>query len=329
MINQSRLTRRQLLGSALAIGAAAPFGTLHAQARWPARPIRAIVGFPPGGGVDVMARTIAEPFGALVGQTLIVENKPGAVGNLAAFDVIRAPADGHTVLVAATYTQTVNPSLMKDSPNLARDMIPVAMIGRFKYHLVVRPSLGVNTVKELLDYARANPGKLNYASGGQGSQPHLLGELLQKQTGISMTHIPYKGSGPALQGVLAGEADLVFDPAASYPHVEAGKLKMLATTSNRRPPKFPNVPTFAEVGVPGMEADAWIGLWVPNGTPADVVDRLNQSMVSVLANPAVRKKFDDMNAEALHMDAGRFKALLVDEEKTLSTLIRERNIRVE
>ena len=319
-------SRRQLLAAALGSAASS---VVRAQPAWPAKPLRIVVGFPPGGGVDVMSRTVGQPLGDALGQSIVVDNKPGAVGNLAAYDVIRSPADGYSLLVAATYTQTVNPSLIKETPNLARDMVPVAMIGRFKYHLVIRPSLNINSVKELLDYAKANPGKLNYASGGQGSQPHLLGELLQKQGGISMTHIPYKGSGPALLGVLAGESDLVFDPAGSYPHVEAGKLKMLATTSDKRPPRFPNVPTFAEAGVKGMEADAWIGMWVKEGTPPPVVQRLNGTLATVLSNPAVRKRFDDMFAEAVHIEGARFQSLLVDEEKTLSTLIRERNIRVE
>lgn len=325
----SRIARRHLLGAALAVTLCAPLGALHAQSAWPVKPIRAIVGFPPGGGVDVMTRTLSQPLADVLGQSVVVENKPGAVGNIAAFDVIRASPDGYNVLFAATFTQTVNPSLIKDSPNLARDLIPVAIIGRFKYHLVVRQDLPVNNFRDLLALARAQPGKLNFASGGQGSQPHLLGELLQKQTGISITHIPYRGSGPALQALLAGETDMVFDPAASFPHVEAGKLKMLATTSDKRPARFPNVPTFSEAGVQGMEADAWIGVWVPAGTPPDVVDRLNRALVNVLAQPGVRKRFDDMNAEAVYMDATKFRELLVAEEKTMSSLIKDRNVRVE
>lgn len=325
MQRSPKISRRSLLAAALAVSST---GAAWAQTSLFSRPIRAVVGFPPGGGVDVMARMISAPLGEALGQSVFVDNKPGAVGNVAALEVVRAAPDGQTVLVAATYTQTVNPLLIRETPNLARDAVPVAMIGRFKYHLVVRPSLGINNVKELLDYARANPGKLNYASGGQGSQPHLLGELLQKQAGITMTHIPYKGSGPALQAVLAGEADLVFDPAGSYPYFEAGKLKMLATTSNKRPPKFPSVPTLAEAGVPGMEADAWIGMWVPAGTPALAVERLNHALGAVLANPGVRKQFEGMFAEAVYMDSGSFKKVMADEERVMSTLIRERNIRV-
>ncbi len=329
MKNIRGINRRDMMGCAAAVGIAMVGVSAWAQGSWPQRPIRVVVGFPPGGGVDVMARTVGIPLGELLGQTIVVENKPGAVGNIAAFDAIRSPADGYTVLIGATYTQTVNPSLIKGSPNLVRDMTPVAIVGRFKYHLVVRPDLGVNNIQELIALARAQPGKLNYASGGQGSQPHLLAEQFQKQTGISMTHIPYKGSGAALQAMLAGEADLVFDPAGSYPHVEAGKLKMLATTSNIRPPKFPNVPTFNEVGIKGMEADAWIGMWVPAATPPEVVERLNKALIASLNNPTVRKKFEDMNAEARYMDSGKFKDLLSDEEKTLSSLIRDRNIRVD
>ncbi len=322
--------RRALLRSALALCAAAPFGgSVFAQGAWPNKPVRGVVGFAAGGGVDLMARTLGIPLADLLGQQLVVDNKPGAVGNIAAADVIRSAPDGYSVLFAATFTQTVNPSVMKGSPNVARDLIPVAIIGRYKYHLVVRADLPVNSLTELVALAKAQPGKLTYASAGPGSQPHLLGELFQKQAGIQMLQVPYKGSGPALQAVLAKEADMVFDPGISFQHVDAGKLKMLAITSDKRPPKYPQVPTFTEAGIPGMEADAWIGVWVPTGTPPDVVAKLDKALATAIARPDIQKRFDDMSAEAIHQETAKFRTLLAAEEKMMASLIRERNITIE
>jgi len=324
------MQRRDILRGALTLSMAATFGgPVFAQAAWPNKPIRGVVGFAAGGGVDLMARTLGVPMANLLGQPLVVDNKPGAIGNIAAADVIRSAPDGYTVLFAATFTQTVNPTVMKGSPNVARDLVPVASIGRYKYHLVVRSDLPVNSLAELVAYAKAHPGKLNYASAGPGSQPHLLGELFQKQAGIQMVQVPYKGSGPALQAVLAKEADMVFDPGISFQHVDAGKLKMLAITSDKRPPKYPQVPTFTEAGVTGMEADAWIGVWVPMGTPTEIISRLDKALATAIAQPAIQKRFDDMSAEAIHLDAAKFGELLVREEKMMVSLIKDRNIIIE
>jgi tripartite-type tricarboxylate transporter receptor subunit TctC len=322
-------SRRRMLGGALAFTTLAPFGQLQAQGQWPNRPIRAVVGFAAGGGVDLMARTLGIPMAETLGQSIVVDNKPGAVGNIAAADVVRSAADGYSVLFAATFTQTVNPTVMKGGPNVARDLMPVAIIGRYKYHLVVRADLPVNSLADLVALAKAQPGKLNYASAGPGSQPHLLGELFQKQAGIQMVQVPYKGSGPALQAVLAKESDMVFDPGISFQHVDAGKLKMLAITSDKRPPKYPLVPTFTEAGIQGMEADAWIGVWMPTGTPPDIVDRFNRALSGAIAQPAIKKKFDDMSAEAIHLDTARFRDLLGREEKMMVSLIKDRNITIE
>ncbi|UUZ62859.1 tripartite tricarboxylate transporter substrate binding protein [Polaromonas sp. P1-6] len=329
MTIDNRLPRRKILGAALALTVAAPLTSLHAQTSWPNKPIRVVVGFAPGGGVDLMARTLGIPLADVLGQPLVVDNKPGAVGSIAAADVIRQPPDGYNILFGATFTQTVNPSVMKGSPNVARDLMPVAIIGRYKYHLVVRGDLPVNSIQELVALAKSQPGKLNYASAGPGSQPHLLGELFQQQAGINIVQIPYKGSGPAMQAVLAKEADMVFDPGIANQHVDAGKMKMLATTSDKRPPRYPNVPVFAEVGIQGMEADAWIGVWVPTGTPPAIVDRLNKALATVLADTAIKKRFDDMTAEAIHMDTAKFRQILATEEKMMTSLIRDRNIKIE
>ncbi|RYG09000.1 MAG: tripartite tricarboxylate transporter substrate binding protein [Burkholderiales bacterium] len=298
----------------------------HAQTSWPAKPIRAVVGFAPGGGVDTMARTVSQPLADLLGQAVVVDNKPGGSGNTSAADVMRAPADGYTILFAPLTQQTVNPYVMKGSPDMAKNMTPVAIVGRNKLHLVVKKDLPVRSVKELIELARAQPGKLNYSSSGIATSPHLLGELFLKQTGVNMVHVPYKGSAPAMQSVLAGETDLVFDPGLAFQHVQAGNMKLLAVASDKRPSAFPNVPTMAEEGFPAITFDAWTGIWVPTGTPPEVIDKLSRSLQTVLSQPAVMQRFEGLNAEARYRNVAEFRAMLDSETKTLSAIIKERNI---
>ena len=323
------LQRRSLLQAALALSVAAPVGRSFAQGAWPTKPVRGVVGFAPGGGVDVMARAVGIPLGDLLGQPFVIDNKPGAAGNVASSDVIRSAPDGYTILFGTSFGQAVNPFLIKGSPNMARDLIPVAIIGRYKFHLVVRSELPVNSLAELIAYAKANPGKLSFANSGAGTQPHLLGELFEKLAGVKVLQVPYRGSGPALQAMLSKDTDAVFDPGIAFPHVDAGKLKILAIASDKRPPKYPQVPTFTEAGVPGMDADAWIGVWVPTGTPPAVVAKLDQSLATVIARPDIQKRFNDMSAEAIHMDTAKFRSVLANEEAVYGSLIRERNITIE
>jgi len=322
--------RRTLLRTALALTIAAPFGHSFAQqGAWPTKPVRGVVGFAAGGGVDVMARAVGVPLAEMLGQSIVIDNKPGAAGNVAASDVIRSAPDGYNILFGTSFGQAVNHLLIKGTPNMARDLVPVAIIGRYKLHLVVRSELPVNSVAELVAYAKANPGKLTFANSGAGTQPHLLGVLFEKQAGINVLHVPYKGSGPALQAMLSKDTDAVFDPGIAFPHVDSGKLKILAITSEKRPPLYPRVPTMTEAGVPGMDADAWIGVWVPTGTPPAVVARLNQSLATIVARPDIQKRFNDMSAEAIHLDTAKFRGVLANEEKIYGGLIRERNITID
>ena len=322
--------RRTLLRTALALTIAAPFGHSFAQqGAWPTKPVRGVVGFAAGGGVDVMARAVGVPLAEMLGQSIVIDNKPGAAGNVAASDVIRSAPDGYNILFGTSFGQAVNHLLIKGTPNMARDLVPVAIIGRYKLHLVVRSELPVNSVAELVAYAKANPGKLTFANSGAGTQPHLLGVLFEKQAGINVLHVPYKGSGPALQAMLSKDTDAVFDPGIAFPHVDSGKLKILAITSEKRPPLYPRVPTMTEAGVPGMDADAWIGVWVPTGTPPAVVARLNQSLATIVARPDIQKRFNDMSAEAIHLDTAKFRSVLANEEKIYGGLIRERNITID
>ena len=323
--SSSRITAR-LRVAALACLAAAAWLPAQAQQTWPARPIRAIVGFAPGGGVDNMARAISQPMGELLGQSIVVDNKPGGSGNTSASEASRAPADGYTILFAPLTQQTVNPFVIKGSPDMAKDMVPVAIVGRNKLHLVVKKDLPVNNLQELIAYAKAQPRKLNYSSSGVATSPHLLGELVLKQTGLEMVHVPYKGSAPAMQSVLAGETDLVFDPGLAFQHIKAGNAKILAVASDKRPAQFPDTPTMAEAGYPSITFDAWTGIWVPHGTPAPVIDRISKALSTVLARPDVMARFEGLNAEARYRDTGEFKTLLDQETRMLSTIIKERNI---
>lgn len=328
-------SRRTLIQMAAALCALGTAGALHAQtaapaqAAWPTKAIRIVVGFAPGGTTDVMARLVAQGLGEALGQTVIVDNKPGASGNLAAGEVVRSAPDGYTLLLAPTSVETANPSLFKAPFNPAKDLTPVAGIGRTAMYLIVRPGLEAKDAKELVALAKANPGKLSYASAGAGTPPHLAAELFKQQTAIFATHIPYRGAAPALQDVMASQADYVFDPGIAFPHIRSGKVKLLAVASSKRSPFFPDMPTLAEQGIKGAELDIWFGLWAPNGVPADVLARLNRELAKVLAQPALKQRFGDLGAEPAPLDAAAFRTLLADETKVLSALIKDRKISVE
>ncbi len=330
MKNIPRSTARRRLAR-LALAALCSLGlagTLHAQA-WPAKPIRIVVGFAPGGTTDVMARVVAQALGDSVGQTVLVDNKPGAGGNVAASEVIRAPADGYTFLVAPTSVETANPFLFKQTISPAKDLTPVAGVGRSQMYLVVKPQFPAQDAKEFVAYARANPGKLSYASSGSGTPPHLAAELFKHVTGVVATHIPYRGAAPALQDVMAGQADYVFDPGIAFPHVRSGKVRMLAVAGAKRSSFFPDVPTLDELGFKGAELDIWFGLWAPNGTPPEVAARVAREVAKALALPSTRTRYESLGAEPAGLDTAEFRTLLTNETKLLSGLIRDSKIIVD
>jgi tripartite-type tricarboxylate transporter receptor subunit TctC len=317
--------RRALLGALLAISV----GAASAQAAWPTKTVRIVVGFAPGGTTDVMARTLAQGLTEALGQPVIVDNKPGASGNIAAGEVIKAAPDGYTVLVAPTSVETANPSLFKSNILPSRDLTPVMAIGRTQMYLVARPGLEVKDTQALIDLAKAQPGKLSYASAGTGTPPQLAGELFKQSTGTFITHVPYRGAAPALQDVMASQADMVFDPGIAFPHIKAGKVKLLAVASDKKSPFFPDVPTYADLGIKEASLDIWFGLWVPNHTPAEVSARLVRELNKILATPAVKQRFGDLGAEPVALDTAEFRKLLAQEGKVLSALIRDRKIIVE
>ena len=329
--SSSRLLRRRVIQAAAAacctLGLA---GSALSQAPvWPAKPIRIVVGFAPGGTTDVMARVMAQSLSEALGQPVVVDNKPGASGNIAASEVIRAAADGYTFLLAPTSFETANPFLFKQTIAPAKDLTPVAGVGRSQMYLVVKPESTFKDAKELVAYAKANPGKLSYTSSGAGTPPHLAGELFKKVAGVFTTHIPYRGAAPALQDVLANQADYVFDPGIGFPHVRAGKVRMLAVAGAKRSAFFPNVPTLAELGFKGAELDIWFGMWAPNGIPADVTARMTNEIAKALTLANTRTRYEAAGAEPIGLGNAEFRALLTSETKMLSGLIKEAKINID
>ena len=259
---------------------------------YPSKPAKVIVPYPPGGPTDIVARVVSQKLSDQMGQQFIVENRPGAGGNIGAEAVAKGPADGYTLLVATT-AHAINPSLFKSlGYNLTKDFAPVSQLTSGPLVIVAHPSLPAKNVQELIALGKAKPGTLNYASSGNGQSTHLSAELFATMSGIKMNHIPYKGSAPALTDVMGGQASLMFDTMLSaMPHVKNGKLKAIAVTSAARSPAAPDVPTVAESGLPGYEAIAWNGLLVPAGTPADVVAKLNAELKKALDAPEVKDRF--------------------------------------
>ena len=309
--------------------AAATAVQAQSLAPWPAKPIRIVVGFAPGGSTDVMARILAQSMGESLGQTVIIDNKPGASGNIAASEVIRANPDGHTFLIAPTSVETANPSLFKSSILPSRDLTPVGGVGKTQMYLVAKPQLDVKDTRDLVNLAKAQPGKLSFASSGPGTPPHLACELFKLATGINVTHVPYRGAAPALQDVMAGQADFVCDPGIAFPHIRTNKVKLLGVVSAKRSPFFPDVPTVGEQGFKDANLDIWFGMWAPRGTPPEIIARMNRELAKALALPTTKSRYADLGAEPVPLDTAEFKTLLTNEGKLLSTLIKEQKIIVD
>jgi len=316
------LPRRRFLQ--LAAGAAAlPATTRIAAAQsYPARPLRMIIGYPPGGSADMTARLTGQWLSERLGQPVVIESRPGAATNLATEAVVRAAGDGYTLLLVAP-ANAINATLYdKLNFNFLRDIVPVAGIIRFPNVVVVHPSLPIKTIPELIAYAKANPGKLNMASSGNGSTIHMSGELFKMLTGINMVHVPYRGGAPALTDLIAGQVHVMFDNVpTSAEHIKAGKLRGLAVTSTERSPVLPDLPTVADV-LPGYEASAWYGLGVPKGTPDDVIDKVNKAMNAVLADPKAQARFAELGASLLPGSPAEFGKLLADETEKWGKVVK-------
>ncbi|CAG9184208.1 hypothetical protein LMG23992_05175 [Cupriavidus laharis] len=314
--------------AALAISATAP---ARAADAWPSQPIRWVVPYPAGGGTDVVARTLGQAISPALGKQVVIDNRPGAATIVGADAVAHAKPDGYTVLTADTATLAANPSLYKKLPYSAdKDFVHVGMVARFPLVLVAAPNFPAKTLKEVIEYAQKNPGKINFASPGAGSPHHLAMELFMDQAHIKMTHVPYKGAAPAVQDLLAGQVDLMFvDLASGQQNVTAGKLRALGVATPKRLAMLPNVPTVAEGGVAGFEAYAWQGVVAPAGTPKPIVNRLNAELVKALKSPEVQKRMEGVGVEPVSSTPEEFAQYAHAEAERWGKLIKAKGITVD
>ncbi len=297
---------------------------------WPARPLRLVVSFAPGGANDLLGRAIAAQIGEGLGQPVLVENRAGAGGAVGTESVARAQPDGHTLLLGTASAFAIIPNLSKPPYDPVRDFAPIAPFATLNYVVLAHPRVPARSVAELVALARRSPGRLNFASSGNGSAPHLAVELFMSMAGVKMTHVPYKGGSPALAALMSGEVDLMFDTfITAQPHVKSGRTRPLAVTSARRAATFPDLPTVAESGLPGYESGNWFALFAPAGTPGPVVDRLAREVARAGALPAFRERLLAQGAEPLAGTPESLAALVRSESARYAKLIREAGIRPE
>lgn len=291
---------------------------------WPNRPIRIIVGFPPGGGTDIMARLVAQSIMERTGHSVIVDNKAGAAANIAASDVMRAKPDGYTFLAATSTLESVNPFFFNQKIYPEKNLSPVSSIGMSNMYLVVNKNFPASNIEEFIAYARKNPDKLSYASSGAGTPPQFAAELLNNAAGLRAAHIPFKGSSPALQAVLANQCDFVFDPGISFPYVKDGQVKLLAVTGSKRSSFFPNLPTLKEKGLKDTELDIWFGMWAPKNVPKKIIDEFSREIEISLRNDILREKYQAIGASPAYVNSEEFRAILDKETTLLSDLMKNR-----
>ena len=298
---------------ALGIAALAIVTCGTASAQYPSRPVRLVVGFAAGGPTDIFARRLAQTLSERLGQQVIIENKPGATGNIATEYVINQPPDGHTLLVAAT-SNAINMTFhSKLSFNFLRDVQPVAGLARINYIVTLNPSVPAKAVAEFIAYAKANPDKINFASGGIGSSSQLSTEMFKVLTGTKLVHVPYRGNAAAYADVISGQVQLIFaDVGSVRPHVQSGALRGIAVTSAKRMPGFPDMPTVGET-VPGYEAYAWYGFVAPKGTPADIVEKLNREINASLNDPQLKARFAELEGEPMVFSIAEFTRFIASE----------------
>ena len=289
---------------------------------YPTRPVRLIIGYPPGGSADMTARLMGQWLSERLGQTFVIESRPGAATNIATEAVVHAPPDGYTLLLVAP-ANAINVTLYeKLNYNFVHDIAPVAGLIRFPNVMEVNPSVPAKTVPEFIAYAKANPGKLNMASSGNGSTIHVSGELFKMMTGISMIHVPYRGGAPALTDMISGQVQVMFDNVpTSIEFIRAGKLRPLAVTTAQRSEVLPDLPTVADF-VPGYEASAWYGVGAPKGTPAEIIDKLNTEINAILANPKTKSRFAELGASLIGGSPADFGRLVVEETDKWGKVVR-------
>ena len=326
----SGFQRRDLLRLAAA-GAAALAGGAHAQSGWPTRPVTMIVPFPAGGGTDAFARPLSAQFSKLTGQTLVIDNRGGAGGTLGAGIAAKAAPDGYTLFMGAVH-HAIAPSVYpKLDYDIQKDFVPLLLLADVPQVVVVNPKRVTDTtLQAFVANAKRNPGKLNYASAGAGTSHHLAGELFKLQTGTFITHIPYRGAGPALQDLIAGNVDVMFDGlGSSAQHIKAGRIKALMVAGSKRNPAFPDVPCAAEVGLPDYTVTTWYGLWAPKGTPAEVQARIVDDMKKSLATDELKTIWSSNGSEIPNVSGAAYGSFVASEVKRWAAVVKESGAKLE
>jgi tripartite-type tricarboxylate transporter receptor subunit TctC len=329
-MNSVKRGRVRLVATAAAVLA---FGSMALTARaadnWPSQPVKLVVPFAPGGTSDVLAREIAARLQVALKQTIVVDNKAGAGGVLGADSVAKAAPDGYTMLLGTIATHAINPSLLPKVPYKAdKDFAPVILLGKISNVLLIGPGSQARSVKDIVAAAKARPGDLTFASAGQGTSQHLSGEMFRLLTGAQLTHVPYKGSAPAIQDVMGGQVPMSFETVTvALPQIKAGKVTALAVTSARRSAQLPDVPTLAESGVPGFDVSSWQALYLPAGTPAAIVNRLNAEVQKVVAQPEVKARMEALGLEYAPNSPAQFAEFQKAEQAKWAKVIKDGNVK--
>jgi tripartite-type tricarboxylate transporter receptor subunit TctC len=323
--------RRALLALCLcAAPLLAPAAHAQANPNWPARPVTIILPFTPGGGTDIATRLVAQRLSQLWGQPVLVDNRPGAAGNVGLELASRARPDGYTLVAGNVGTQSINPTLYTKLSYDPNRLVPITEMAELPFVLVVTPKLPARTPQELVTLARAQPGKLSFASSGTGGSPHLSGEIFKAATGTDMLHVPYKGGGAAMSDLMAGNVDMLFASVLETAgHVKAGKLRALAVTGTVRSPALPDVPTLAQAGISGAESGSWVGLLAPAGTPKDIVDKIAAGVKQVVALPEVRQQLVDQGAIPVGSTPQQFTELISTDRKRYAKVIVDNKLRAD
>tara|TARA_B100001105_G_scaffold126151_1_gene101072 strand:+ start:1571 stop:2554 length:984 start_codon:yes stop_codon:yes gene_type:complete len=315
----------------LAILAAAVALPALAQDDWPAKPIRLVVPFAAGGTSDVLARALGAQLQTSLKQTVIIDNKAGAGGVIGADSVAKSPADGYTLLLGTIATHAINPALLPKIPyNAAKDFAPVMLLGSISNVLLVGPDQPFKNVKDVVAAAKAKPGSLQFASAGQGTSQHLSGETFKLLAGVEITHVPYKGSAPAIQDVMGGQVPMSFETAlVALPQIKAGKVKALAVTSAKRSAVLPDVPTMQEAGIAGFDVASWQALYAPAGTPPAIVNKLNAELAKIIAQPDMKARMDGLGLEYSPNTAEQFAAFQRTEQAKWAKIVKDGNVKVD
>jgi tripartite-type tricarboxylate transporter receptor subunit TctC len=324
-----KLPRRQFLRVAAGAAVLPAFSRLVRAQAYPTRPVRLVVGFPPGQTADLIARLMGQWLTERLGQAVIIDNRPGASSNIATEQVVRSPADGYTLL-SVNSSNLINTTLYEKLPyNFLRDIDPIASFSRVALVMVVNPSFPARAVPEFVAYAKANPGKINMASGGTGNSTHVTGELFKMMAGVNLLHVPYRGSPPALTDLIGERVQVMFDVlSSSVEHIRSGRLRALAVTTATRSEALPDIPTLGEF-VPGYEASALAGVGAPKGTPAEIIGKLNSEINAGLADPKMKLRFADLGLTPLALSAADFAKLVVDETEKWGKVVKFANIKPE